>query len=203
MDCETTGLNAYKNDVIQLALIIEEDGRELGSKVFFMQPHSWENIEQGALDVHKMTMEQIKTFPKPKETHGEIKKFLGQYVNRYDKMDKLYPAGFNVAFDIAFIQHFFKKCGDGFFGSFFNYKAIDPMQLIHILDAKNHIKSKNHKLATLCEYFKIPLKAHDAESDIRATKELMEFLGFCMEIDAQKLEAGYVEFCQRRGESNL
>ena len=204
-DTETTGLNAYKNDVIQLACIIEIDKKEVAKQEFFMRPFDFDTIEPKALAVNGRTVEELKTFPNPKEALGDIQEFLGEYVDKYAKGDKFHPAGYNVSFDIDFLKNFWRKCGDTFFGSWFNYKAIDPMQFLHSLDARGILSLSSYKLVDVCKFFDIPLgNAHNALADIEATKKLMDFLGSCFSFDAEILcEGGYGKLCKRRGQSSV
>lgn len=44
LDTETTGLDKEKNDVIQVAGIIEIDGKEVERFNIFCQPFSFENV---------------------------------------------------------------------------------------------------------------------------------------------------------------
>lgn len=200
MDVETTGLSAIKNDMVQLAMIIEVDGKQVAEQKFHMQPFDYNAVDDKALLINNLKLEDIKKFPKPQETFEEVKKFLSKYVNKYEKMDKYHPAGYNVNFDTEFIKHFFKKNGDTYYGSWFNYRAVDPMHILHTLDARGTLKLPDYKLVSVCKHFGIPLEdAHDALCDIRATKALAEFLGYCLAVDLDKLEGGYEQFCKRRG----
>ena len=60
-DCETTGLNPIKNDIIQIAGIIEDEGKEIEKFNIKIQPTNWHNIDERALEVNKLTIEQLKT----------------------------------------------------------------------------------------------------------------------------------------------
>jgi DNA polymerase III alpha subunit (gram-positive type) len=86
IDSETTGLNETKNDIIQLACIPVING--IPQKPFneFCQPVNWKNIDQVALDVHKITIDEIKLFQSPEE-------MLNKFIN--------YIKSFNVKFTIA------------------------------------------------------------------------------------------------------
>lgn len=199
-DVETTGLSEFKNDVVQLAIIIEIDKKVVAEKEFKMQPFDFDTIEPKALECNGLTVEDLRKYPDPRQTYKELVAFLGKHVNKFDKGDKFHPAGYNVPFDIGFLKQYFKKNGDNYFGSFFNYKATDPLQLLYSMDARGLISLPSYKLVDVCKRFGIPQeKAHDAMCDIQATKNLMEFLGHCIELDTVKLEGGYAEFCKTRG----
>ncbi len=198
IDTETTGIDGYKNDIIQLALILEINKKEVDRKLFYIQPFSWANIEEEALKVNGTTVEQLKGYPHPTVVFKELTQFLGKYVNKFDKTDKFQPAGFNVPFDMGFLKQFFNKNNDKFFGSWFNYKACDPLQLLYTLDSRGLIALPNYKLGTVCKHFGVPLEgAHGAMADIEATKNLAEFLFSCINIDVDNLGGGYAEFCKR------
>jgi len=99
---------------------------------------------------------------------------LEKYVDKYDKKDKFYSAGYNVRFDLDFLQSFFMKRGNKFgTGSYQNWRAIDVMQIVHYMDYRNKINLENYKLATICNHFGIDIKAHDSMQDIRATRLLL------------------------------
>lgn len=175
-DVETTGLDPVKNDVIQLAMLVENDGLVVGELELKIQPHSYENISQEALDVHGITLEEIKTFITPQEAHKEIVKFWGKFVDKFNKKDKFTPIGYNGRFDLDFLNQFFIKCDDKYFGSWQNWRLVDPLAIIYFLVFLGKLELPDYKLATLCQHYGIELQAHDALSDIRATRELLHKL---------------------------
>lgn len=175
-DVETTGLNPELQDIIQLAFMVEIDGDIIESKNMLMQPFNYETVQQEALDIHGKTIEKIKTYPNPRKTYTELIAILEEHVDRYDRADKFHPAGFNARFDIDFLRQFFIKNGDVYYGSWFNYKVIDPLPLLHILDGMGTVALENYKLETVCKHYDIPLDAHDALSDINATRDLTKLI---------------------------
>ena len=172
-DTETTGLDSIKNDIIQIAGIIEIDKKVEHEFVFTCQPFSYENISQEALDVHGMSVDDIKEFDKPQVVYKNLINLFSQYINRYDRNDKFYPAGQNVRFDIDFLRQFFIKNRDKYYGSWFNYHAIDLISLSAILEYTGSISVNNLKLETIAEYFGYEFKAHDALEDIKMTRKLI------------------------------
>ena len=98
---------------------------------------------------------------------------LGRYCDKYNRLDKFYMAGYNVRFDADFLKEFFLKNKDFYFGSWFNYRFIDPLPLLHWANWVKEINLPDYKLATVCRHFQIPLQAHDAMADITATRELI------------------------------
>ena len=50
-DCETTGLDPIKNDIIQIAGVIEIDGHNMVDFNFKSKPFNWDAIETKALEI--------------------------------------------------------------------------------------------------------------------------------------------------------
>jgi len=175
LDTETTGLDSLKHGLIQLALIVDIDGEIQEEKNWHIRPFKGDLVANEALEVNGLTMEDLKGFPPADEVFKELLKFLGQYVDKFDRNDKFYPAGYNVSFDMGFLKRFFDKSGDQYFGSWFNGKQIDPLPWLIMLDWTGKLSLPNYRLAMVCEHFGIPLreKAHDALADIRATREII------------------------------
>lgn len=176
LDVETTGLDEKKNDIIQLAGIVEIDSEVMESFKLVCQPFDYEAVEPSALEVHGMTIDQIKEFPTPQEAYKALIKILSKYIDRYDKFDKFTPAGQNVPFDTGFLKQFFLKNGDVYYGSWFNYQHVDLMSFSLVLKHAGLLKIDNVKLATVAEKFGVPLQAHDALEDIQATRNLLKIM---------------------------
>lgn len=175
-DCETTGLNPIKNDIIQLAAMIEVEGKIVAEFNSKCAPFDATNVDAKALVVNNLKLEDVLKYPNPRQVQKEFVIFLSRYVDKYNKSDKYAPAGYNVGFDIDFLSSFFKKAGDSYYGSFFNYKSIDPLRLVHIMDYKRQLDLPNYKLTTVCEHYGIKFEAHEALADIKATRDLFNLL---------------------------
>jgi len=175
-DAETTGLDPQKHDIIQLAYVVEIDGKEQEEGNVFIQPFDYSVINPAALEVNKLTVEQLKTFDDPRLAYSNLIKMLSKYIDKYDRTDKFQPAGYNLGFDCEFFKEFFAKNGDVYYGSWFNWKRIDPLGVLYFMDGMGKISLPNYKLETVCDHFGIKIDAHDAISDIRATKQLIDIL---------------------------
>lgn len=173
-DVETTGTNPAIHEIIQFAGIIEIDGKIIEEVNYRCQPEKWGNISDDALAVTKITREELQGFEKPGAIFYKIRAFFENHVNKYDKADRLYPAGHNVNFDLNFLQQFWKKYGDHWgTGSYQNWRALDSRVFANFMIYAGKLPVDNVKLQTLCEHFDIEIKAHDALSDIRATRLLI------------------------------
>lgn len=171
-DVETTGLDPKKQDIIQLAYIIEINGeiKEQGS--FRCQPFNYDTIEKSALGVNKITVEELKTFKTPQQAYRELKNVLLKYVDPYNKKDKFSPAGYNVRFDVDFLKEFFFKNGDKYYGALFDYHVLDVFTLAYVLEFKGHLNLDSFKLINVAKSFDIDFVAHDALADIETTREV-------------------------------
>ena len=173
-DTETTGTNPHVHEITQFAAVVEIDGKVEKEVNWRCQPTNWDKIDKAALEVTGIGIEKLKTFESPTEMFRRISSMFDEYIDKYDPTDKFYPAGHNVGFDLDFLQSFWKKHGDKYgTGSYQNWRMLDSRILANFLIAAGLIETPDVKLGTLCEHFKIEIDAHDALSDIRATRELI------------------------------
>lgn len=171
-DTETTGLDPIKNDIIQIAGIVEIDGEEKEAFNYKCRPHNPDNIDEDAIKTHGFTIEQIKTWTGPLEVYTDLIHIFGKYIDKFDRSDKFVPAGHNVNFDIDMLLNFFHKCNDTYFGSWMRWHPLDTMEMSVIANYLGYINPKNHKLETLAKIFGIQFEAHDAMEDIIATRKI-------------------------------
>ena len=172
LDVETTGLSPYHNDIIQLAYMIEVNGVVKLERNLYMAPTNPDKIQEKALDVHGIRLDELLCFPPATEAHATFIADLSTFINKFNKTDKLYLGGFNVHFDIEFLVNWFKKCNDKYLGSWVNWRRVDVLDAASHLAVLGGLQADNLKLVTLAEMFEVPIKAHDALSDIKATREL-------------------------------
>jgi len=199
LDIETTGLIPEKHGIIQIAMLMDIDGEVMDEMLIDVQPFSQDMIclPDGqeelfwsrkqfteiypddlttALQPSGILIKDIVDFDLPLEGHQKIVEFLDKHIDRYDKVDKAYLGGYNVNFDRGFITAFFKKCDDPYLGSYLNWKCLDPLYMLWQMDCDGEIELENYKLETVCAHFGITLYAHNAISDIKATRELYYLL---------------------------
>lgn len=171
-DTETTGTNPEKHDIIQLAGMIVIDGKERETFDIRIRPINMDTVEQSALDVNGVTREMLETYQEPRVAYMKIIDMFSEHINKFNRNDKLIPIGYNIRFDLDFMWQFFKKNNDNYFGSWVSSQYIDPLPMLYWLSYLGKIKLDNYKLSTVCAYFGIELNAHEAMSDIVATREV-------------------------------
>lgn len=181
-DLETTGLHKFFNGVVQIAGIIEVDNVVCDQFNYLVKPFPDDEIDPKALEIQGLKDEDFKQYIPPRAVHESLKKVLSKYVDPFKKgktvRDKFFPAGFNVRFDLDFLNEWFKKCGDKFFGSWQNWRMIDPVHELCKSCLYGDIDFENYKLETVAKEMNIEIKAHDAMSDIQATRKIIRRLCF-------------------------
>jgi len=187
LDLETTGVLPGINGIIQLAALIELDGKVEEELNLLMRPMKKHTVEPEALTVNKTTEAQITAYPHPADQFAILENTLNRYVNRFEKLDKFILAGYNVsAFDEPFLRQFFvdnaatreDRAKGGYFGSWFFWPKRDVQTYLSEHIAEHSLRLPNYRLATICEHFNIPIEAHDAMSDIKATRTLYQVLRY-------------------------
>lgn len=175
LDIETTGIPCPQSGLIQLAGLIEVDGQAVETFDFRVRPFPNDVIAEEALRVNGVTREALKTYPEPGVVFSQLMGLLAQYVDRYDKEDKLHFVAYNARFDADHLRAWFEKNGDKYFGSWFWHPPIDVMSL-----AAAALMDKRHTLAD----FRLPgvakalgiavneTRLHDAVYDVELTREV-------------------------------
>jgi DNA polymerase III subunit epsilon len=171
-DIETTGLDTSKCGIVQLAGLVEINGKVEDEFDFKCKPFPGDLIFDEAIVIHGLTKEIMETFDDPAVMHRNLLSVLGKHCDKFDRLDKFYPAGYNVSFDYNFLQSFFMKNNDKFFGSWFNHRRIDPLSVLWIGDLLGKYNLDNYKLETVAKHFGVTLQAHNALSDVKATREI-------------------------------
>lgn len=166
LDVETGGLIPGKNPVLTIGGIVEKNTHVEKEFVIKLKPLPGQEIDEKALEVNGITPQEIDT------EHVNAMEGLAEFmsiIRTYYGKDKPIPAGHNVGFDLGMLKALFKACN---MQLTVDYHALDTMYLAVLLKRQGHINIPNVKLATLTEYYGIPHVAHEALSDIRATRQL-------------------------------
>lgn len=176
VDTETTGLDPFRNDVVELSILRMSDGEQ---KTWFLKPTNPENIEPAALRVNGYKLEDLRHETKyGRETYIDPAKVIVEVENWLAEDDvpsqNRVMVGQNVGFDNSMLEQLWTKCGarDTFP---FGRRMMDTMMLAFMMDYAENTFAEGYSLFGLLKKYSIKNdKAHTAASDVRATKELFE-----------------------------
>lgn len=173
LDVETTGLNSKIHGLREVGYILCIDGQVIEKDVLQIDPRTYKKeieIDNRALELSNITIDDFEDSSCQFDYFREI-------LDKYSKGEKFILAGFNVKFDNDFLREWFYDNNAGVdFKDYFHYKVIDVFPLVINLNYLGLIDTIDDKLKTVCEHFNIPIDAHNALSDIEATKNLYELI---------------------------
>ena len=175
-DLETTGLDAKRHSIIEIACIAEKDGQTLGDFKTKMRPHPGAEIDDAALKINKTTRLELADIERMESGMAAMafQKFLMQIVDRYNKSDKLFLAGYNSAsFDSPFLRAWLERNGERYFGALFHWPSHDIAVIAQLALANEWGTLPNHKLATVAARFGISVSTdalHGAAYDVELAK---------------------------------
>jgi DNA polymerase III alpha subunit (gram-positive type) len=170
-DCETGGLDPYKNPITQIALLTIESNtlKELNRWETFVKPYDDLEITKAALDTTGLKMADINSGMSKKELVSALITYFKESAtnNRPEKRPVL--VGHNVQFDMGFLHYIFHTTDK----SVFDY--VSPTQIDTMSLTKMYGKTERLKLEIACAEFGIVLKnAHSAMPDVLATTDLLK-----------------------------
>jgi DNA polymerase-3 subunit epsilon len=180
VDTETTGTDPKVHGIVQIAAMVEIEGEIVDNFNVLIQPVKGKLINKEALDVHGYTIDDIRTFTKPQEAFNQFYLFLAR--NNPEpikaKTNRYIMGGKNMKFDCDFLsQWFFDITGGPYkYWDYCQFKGFDISSVLDAMVFAGILPLKDTTLGTVCEHFGIPLKAHDAMSDIMATRELTHLI---------------------------
>lgn len=154
-DCETTGTDTTRDEIVSLALIqLDPDGGETGRYTGLVRPSR--EIPAEATAVHGISAADVADAPSFSDFAAELRARLG---------DSVFVAH-NVGFDLPMLQHAFERAGIEY-GPGATACTLEAFRLLEPL-------ADNHRLQSICERRGIVLEgAHEALSDVLATAELL------------------------------
>jgi DNA polymerase III epsilon subunit-like protein len=180
IDTETTGLDPVKHDVWQIAGIIACPGIAPEPFVHQVRPTDPKSYELKALEMHNLTVDELRSMPDPAGVRSGLEILFANYVDKFSRHDKFTIVGYNVGFDKDFLFHFWRKTGSKYFHSWFEYYVVDVYHLVQLLRGLNLVPPQLPKL-TLAPVYKWVFGkelegAHDASADVAAAMALFNQL---------------------------
>jgi DNA polymerase III epsilon subunit-like protein len=177
-DCETGGTDPKKHALLQLSCIMEYNGKiqEVFNK--FMRPMPGKIVDPESLKVTGFTMNDVNNFDDPYRVYNEFRLFCARHGKAKDKENRFIMAGYNNQFDCDFLAEWHLQCSGGTYAywDYLQYAPVDPLPVLRAMRYAGILPINDTKLETVCDYFGITIKAHDAMSDVFATRELIHLL---------------------------
>lgn len=176
-DVETTGLSPIQNSIHQLSGIIEINGDVKEVFDIKMKPREYDSLpDDYTTPVGGVTKSMMSHYQIPSEAYWQLTNIMKKYVDKFNKQDKFFAAGYNCqAFDMPFLREFFTRNDDKYFGSWFWSASLDVMILAAEYLIDKRAEMPNFKLETVASFLgKIPEGEgfHDALTDIKITREI-------------------------------
>jgi DNA polymerase III epsilon subunit-like protein len=179
VDCESSGLDCYKNDIIELSLIrMSDDPSKDIQKTWFVKPINIENIELGALRVNGHKLEDLKLETKyGRDTYKDANSVIIEIENFLSEdgfpAENRFLVGQNVSFDKSMMEQMWKKCNA--FDSFpFGRRTLDTMIIELFMDYSKNTFAEGYSLKNISKkYGVVNTKAHSAEADIKCTVDIV------------------------------
>lgn len=156
-DCETTGINPGRDEIVSFALLrLDADGREFARVVQLVRPSR--PIPAEATAVHGISEGDVAAAPRFADLAPELIWLL----------DGAVFVAHNAPFDLAMLQHGLAMAGF----------AWDPPAVVCTLAAFRLLEpfAPAHNLETLCRAHGVDLTAHDALGDALATAALLRLI---------------------------
>ena len=148
LDLETTGLNPRLDRIIEIGALKVENGEIVDTFCTFVNPGR--RLEERIIDLTGIEDKDVEDAPYIEEVLPGLLMFLGD----------LPLLGHSVLFDFSFLK---KESVD--LRVPFERSAVDTLKI-----ARKYLVELEHRsLDYLCEYYKIPHRAHRALEDARAT----------------------------------
>lgn len=168
IDCETTGLDAEKNGVIQIAgmIIIGKEVKDTFD--FKVQPFESDVVEDSALSVNGISREDLESYEQPQVVYKKLTHLLDRHVDKYTRTDKMFLHAYRAVFDDDFMRSWFAKNGDNYWNAYFFYPAYSIEEIAQRALHLERAGMPNFKLETVAQYFNVKPSGdlHDAAVDV-------------------------------------
>ncbi len=155
IDLETTGLSAKLDKIIEIGAVKFTAGEEIGTFSSYVNPGV--KLPEKITELTGIVEADLQDAPEIRELLDSLDAFLGEDI----------LVGHNLLFDFSFLKMAYSYYKKPFYKS-----GIDTLRI-----ARTCLPQLEHKgLGDMCQYYDIPLKAHRALGDARATGFLYQRL---------------------------
>jgi len=174
LDTETTGLNPFKNEVIELSIKRMSDEAQ---KTWFLKPKNINDIDPTSLKINHHNLDDllhktsfgIERYQDQEKVLVDIEEFL--FEDGVTNRNRI-PMGQNVGFDMVFLKQLWvnNNAQETFP---FGHHVLDTMQAQFLMDLAKGEMAESYSLAALCKKYNVKNeKAHSADADVKATSEI-------------------------------
>lgn len=158
LDVETTGLDHYDCDIIQISILAYTNHKLVDKYVSYVRP-VYDELTPKITRLTGIKQSDLDDAPTFKEIADSV----------YNLINNQLIIAHNAKFDMGFICESFKRYG---FDKNVELTAFDTWKA-----SKRYIKGlPNYKLETLKKHFKIDVKSHDAYNDCLVTQKVYEHI---------------------------
>lgn len=178
-DVETTGIDPDKAAVVQIGAILDIDGEEVDRVNIKMIPHCGAEIDQKALAVIGLSLDEIMDPTdrvSPRAGYWQFMKLCGFAPGqRVYQQHRVNLAGYNsIGFDNRFLQALGRRAGDGYTFAKYHWPGMDVASQAAITLRNERMSLTNFKLMTVAEYLGVDVsgQAHDALFDVHVTRQI-------------------------------
>lgn len=176
VDIETTGDNAEKHALVQVAIHVYNEDKFLGKGNFTFRPFPGDKLKKEALKANGHTVESLMKLEDPHKSFSRFKGFCQRFVDPFDSNDKMLFYAYNAQFDFQFLYKWTQlKVNFPYFGSFFWWPPIDIASIVVDNHPKIRQELKSFKLGDVAKYFGIEIDddaLHDADYDIDVARQV-------------------------------
>lgn len=166
-DVETGGTDPQEHSLLQVALVVFENGRELDALKLNIV-HDVYRVTPRAMEINKIDLETHEGY-KPEEAVQMILEFMKKHFEKPAQV-----CGHNVGFDVGFLKVLFKMVGVDY-DKIFSYRLLDTSAVARFLVFAGVIPPRG-SLGDLAKHFNVPhdpKELHDALVDCRVTYQLL------------------------------
>ena len=173
---ETTGLNPQEDDIIRIAMLVEEDGV---IKNTFRQNHIKpragrlpSSISKESLAINGIKLEDLRNGTDPARSAYGIINFLKE--NSNNGKSRLRLVTYNLKFTLAFLANFIKANTEYSFTNYLSNRPLNMKEILPFVEISTGYQFKDAKFRTVCNYYGIQFTDGGTESKVEAIRLLTE-----------------------------
>lgn len=180
VDVETGGLNPKEHSLLSVGLAVWESGVIIDKVEYFVAEDKY-NVTAKAMEINKLNLAEVyEKGISTEELSSEIHNFVKKHFTKESIFGKATLAGWNVAFDIAFLKELFvKNDREELFNSTFSYRNIDIAGIVAFYNLMNVFYSTQEigSLDSAMKYFNLSCEnRHSALGDVEVTIQVFNKL---------------------------